>query len=70
MIKHLVMAAVALASISFVQPVAAQDVGVGVGPAGVGVTVGTGRGDRYREREVIRERDYRDRANMVRDRPE
>ena len=43
MIKHLVMAAVAVAGVSFVQPVSAQDVGVGVGPAGVGVTVGTGR---------------------------
>ena len=31
--------------------------GVGVGPAGVGVTVGSGHGDRYRDREVIRERE-------------
>jgi len=64
MIKHLVMAAVAVAGISFVQPVSAQDigVGVGVGPAGAGVTVGSGRGDRYRDREVIREREYRDRG--------
>ena len=65
MIKHLVMAAVAVAGVSVVQPVAAQDVGVGVGPAGVGVTVGNGRGDRYRDREVIREREYRDRDETV-----
>ena len=65
MIKHMVMAAVAVAGISFVQPASAQDVGVGVGvgPAGVGVTVGSGRGDRYRDREVIREREYRDRGD-------
>ena len=64
MIKHIVIAAVAMAGISFVQPAGAQDVGVGVGvgPAGVGVTVGSGRGDRYRDREVIREREYRDRG--------
>ena len=34
----------------------------GIGPAGVGVTVGSGHGDRYRDREVIRERVYRDRG--------
>ena len=63
MIKQLAIAAVAVAGISFVQPVSAEDVGVGVGvgPAGAGVTIGTGRGDRYRDREVIREREYRDR---------
>jgi hypothetical protein len=63
MIKHLVMAAVALTGVSVIQPASAQDVGVGVGvgPAGAGVTIGTGRGDRYRDREVIREREYRNR---------
>lgn len=66
MIKSLVVAAVLVAGISSVVPASAQDVGVGVGvgPAGVGVTVGAAP-DRYREREVIRERDYRDRNETV-----
>jgi len=29
------------------------------------VTVGSGHGDRYRDREVIREREYRDRDETV-----
>ena len=29
------------------------------------MTVGTGHGDRYRDREVIREREYRDRDDAV-----
>ena len=37
---------------------------MGVGPNGVGVTVGTAP-DRVREREVIRERSYRDRDETV-----
>jgi len=63
MIKHIVIAAVAVAGISFVQPASAEEVGVGVGvgPVGAGVTVGSSRGDRYRDREVIHERAYRDR---------
>ena len=60
MIKHIVMAAVAVAGISVAMPAGAEEIGVGVGPAGVGVTVGNGHGDRYRDREVIREREYRD----------
>ena len=32
---------------------------------GVGVTVGSVVGDRYRDREVIREREYRDRDETV-----
>ena len=61
MIKRFVMAAVAVAGISTAMPASAQDVGVGVGPGGVGVTVGSGHRDRYHDREVIRERQYRDR---------
>ena len=60
MIRHFVIATVALAGISVVQPAGAEEFGVGVGPAGVGVTVGSGHG--YRDREVIRERVYRDRG--------
>jgi hypothetical protein len=62
MIRHFVIATVALAGISVVQPAGAEEFGVGIGPAGVGVTVGSGHGDRYRDREVIRERVYRDRG--------
>jgi hypothetical protein len=58
MIKHLAIIAVAAAGISSAVPASAQDIGVGVGPRGV--TVGAAP-DRYREREVVRERDYRDR---------
>jgi len=62
MIKYFVVASVALAGISMVQPAGAEEVGIDVGRAGVGVTVGSGHGDRYRDREVIRERVYRDRG--------
>jgi hypothetical protein len=58
MIKHLAIIAVAAAGISSAVPASAQDIGVGVGPRGVTVGVAP---DRYREREVVRERDYRDR---------
>jgi hypothetical protein len=65
MIKRLVVAAVAVAGISFAVPAGAEEIGVGVGP--VGVTVGTGHRDGYRDRdrEVIRERDHRDRDTTV-----
>jgi hypothetical protein len=65
MIKRLVVAAVAVAGISFAMPAGAEEIGVGVGP--VGVTVGSGHPDgwRDRDREVIRERDHRDRDNTV-----
>ena len=49
MIKRLVIAAVAVAGISFAMPAGAEEVGIGVGPAGV--TVGTSHGDRYRDRD-------------------
>lgn len=66
MIKHMVLAAVAVATISIAMPASAEEIGVGVGP--VGVTVGTARGyhDRYRDREVVREREHRDETVVVR----
>lgn len=64
MIKRFAVVSLAAAGICLAMPASAQ-VGVGVGPNGVGVTVGTGHGDRVREREVIRERHYRDRGETV-----
>ena len=58
MIKHLAVIAVAAAAFGSAVPASAQDIGVGVGPRGV--TVGAAP-ERYREREYVRERDYRNR---------
>jgi hypothetical protein len=59
MIKRFAVMAVAAVGISVAMPAGAEEIGVGIGPAGV--TVGTSHGDHYRDREVIREREYRDR---------
>ena len=60
MIKRFAVMAVAAVGISVAIPAGAEEIGVGIGPA-AWVTVGTSHGDRYRDREVIREREYRDR---------
>ena len=48
-------------AITLAMPAFAEEVGVHVGPVGAGVTVGSGP-DRVREREVIREREPRDKV--------
>jgi hypothetical protein len=65
MIKRLAITAAALAAFCSAIPASADDVGIAVGPGGV--TVGTSNHDRYRDRdrEVIRERDRRDRDETV-----
>ena len=63
MIKRFAVVSLAAAGICLAIPASAQ-VGVGVGPNGVGVTVGAAP-DRVREREVIRERSYRDREETM-----
>lgn len=62
MIKRFAVMSLAAAGICLAMPAGAQQVGVGVGPSGV--TVGASP-DRVREREVIRERQYRDRDETV-----
>lgn len=59
-----VIAAAAL--IGTALPVSAEEVGIGVGP--VGVTVGQSHRDRdvvVRDREVVRDRDHRDRDTVI-----
>ncbi len=62
MIKRFAVVSFAAAGICLAMPASAQQVGVGIGPNGV--TVGASP-DRVREREVIRERQYRDRDETV-----
>ena len=62
MIKRFAVVSLAAEGICLAMPASAQQVGVGVGPNGV--TVGSSP-DRVREREVIRERQYRDRDETV-----
>ncbi|NVN88212.1 MAG: hypothetical protein HXX15_19195 [Rhodopseudomonas sp.] len=63
MIKRLAITAAALAALCSAIPAGAEEVGIGVGPGGI--TVGTSNHDRYRDREVIHERDRRDRDDTV-----
>jgi hypothetical protein len=65
MIRRLAILAVAAGGICVAMPAGAEEIGVGVGPSGV--TVGTVRGDRdrYRDREVIRERRDRDETVVI-----
>jgi hypothetical protein len=64
MIKRFAIVAIAAAGICVAMPAGAEEIGIGVSPGGV--TVGTSH-DRYRDRdrEVIRERDHRDRDDTV-----
>jgi hypothetical protein len=48
-----------------IAPVVGVAIVTAIGPAGVDVTVGSGHRDRYPDREVVRERDYRDRDETV-----
>jgi len=66
MLKRFTVLAVASAAIGFAAPAVAEEVGVGVGP--VGVTVGSGPDRVVHEREVVREREPREKVIIKRDR--
>jgi len=69
MLKHISILAVASAAL-FALPAMAEEVGVGVGvgPVGAGVTVGSSHDRVVREREVIREREPRDKVIIKKER--
>ena len=64
------IAVLLIASAAFAAPAIAEEVGVGVGvgPVGAGVTVGSGPDRVVREKEVIREREPRDKVIIQKDR--
>jgi len=64
------IAALLIASAAFAAPAIAEEVGVGVGvgPVGAGVTVGSGPDRVVKEKEVVREREPRDKVIIKKDR--
>ena len=65
MLKRFTVLAVACTAIGFAAPAVAEEVGVGVGP--VGVTVGSGPDRVVHEREVVREREPREKVIIKKD---
>src|SRR4051812_35730561 len=61
------IAIILIASAALCAPALAEEVGVGVGvgPVGVGVTVGSGPDRVVREKEIVREREPRDRDKVI-----
>jgi hypothetical protein len=66
MLKRFTVLTVACAAIGFAAPAVAEEIGVGVGP--VGVTVGSGPDRVVHEREVIREREPREKVIIKKER--
>jgi hypothetical protein len=68
MMKHIAL--VLIASAALCAPALAEEVGVGVGvgPVGAGVTVGSGPDRVVREKEIVREREPRDKVLIEKDR--
>ena len=64
------IAVLLIASAVFAAPAIAEEVGVGVGvgPVGAGVTVGSGPDRVVKEKEVVREREPRDKVIIEKDR--
>jgi hypothetical protein len=64
------IAVLLIASAAFAAPAIAEEVGVGVGvgPVGAGVTVGSGPDRVVKEKEVVREREPRDKVIIQKDR--
>jgi hypothetical protein len=65
------IALILIASGALCVPATAEEVGVGVGvgPVGAGVTVGSGPDRVIKEKEVIREREPRDKVIIQQERP-
>jgi len=63
--KHIAL--VLVASAALCAPALAEEVGVGVGvgPVGAGVTIGSGPDRVVREKEIVREREPRDRDKVI-----
>jgi hypothetical protein len=66
MLKRFTILVVASAAIAVAAPAFAEEIGVGVGP--VGVTVGSGPDRVVHEREVVREREPREKVIIKKDR--
>jgi hypothetical protein len=64
------IAVLLIASAAFAAPAIAEEVGVGVGvgPIGAGVTVGSGPDRVVKEKEIVREREPRDKVIIQKER--